>query len=158
MYAKLVSKNRTKGEYKCCVTRLAGTYPEWWWFFLVMIYNGFRNCGFLSMIPKLYAKIKNGTQTPHHVQKKAKMIKSKIKSILIWFSRIKGLCIRNLCLEKEFVSVQVTTTNTWVLLHDNAPCYTKHYVTEFWSGHGNGFTVPHFPNLSPFYAFFFSPD
>ena len=106
------------------------------------------NHGFWSTTPRQNAEVGSGTlQTPPR-PKKARISKSKIKSMLICFFNIQGI------VHKEFVPPGQTLNQTfywevperlrkrvahvrpgiacaWMLYHDNAPCHTAVSINEF---------------------------
>ena len=80
--------------------------------------------------------------------KKARMSKSKIKSMLFFILTVRGSSTRNLChqdklsiklfyreilerLRKRVARVRPGIARTWTLHHDNAPCHTAFSINEF---------------------------
>ena len=101
-------------------------------------------------------------------QKKARMSKSKIKTMLICFFDSQGV-VRNEFvpqgqtvnkqyygevlerLRKRVHRVRPEITDTWMLHHDNAPCHTAISVNEFLAKKGISVVPqpPYSPDLSP---------
>jgi len=103
--------------------------------------------GSLSTIQKQKDKVRNGTHLHHHIRK-ARMSKSKIKSILICFFDSQGIVCTKFVpqgqtvnqfyyreilgrLRKRVVRVRPSIANNWMLHHDNAPCHMAISVIEF---------------------------
>jgi len=110
--------------------------------------------------------------SPH--PKKARMSKSKIKSMLICFLTVRGSSRRNMChqdklsiklfyrevlerLRKRVAHVRPGTERTWMLHHDNAPCHTAVSINEFLAEKNIPVVPqsPYSPDLSPCDFFLF---
>ncbi|GFU65584.1 putative transposase [Trichonephila clavipes] len=131
--------------------------------------------GCLNTTRKPSAKAWNGT--PQHLQgqKKARMSKSKIKSMLIClffvFLIARESCTKSLCLKakrhfyrevlerlrKRAMRVGPNIKNSWVLHHDNAPCHTAISVNRLLASKNIPVAPqpPYSPDLSPWDFFFF---
>ena len=130
-----------------------------------------------SWILEYYPKTKRQSREWHTANsphpKKARMSKSKIKSMLICFFDSQGIVHKDLChqdklsiklfirkslrLRKMVAHVRTGIECTWMLQHDNAPCPTAVSINEFLAGK-NILVVPQppcLPDLSPCDFFIF---
>ena len=104
--------------------------------------------GFFSTIQKQKEKVRNGKHLHHHVRKKARRSKSKIKSCSSAFFDSEGVVHSEFVpqghtvnqfyycevlerLRKRAVRVRPSIADNWMLHHDNAPCHTAISVIEF---------------------------
>jgi hypothetical protein len=62
--------------------------------------------------------------------RKARMSKSKIKSMLICFFNCQGIAHKEFVPQGQTVHVRLSIANSWMLHHNNAPCHTAISVTR----------------------------
>ena len=127
-----------------------------------------RECSNTTLTPN--DKVWSGTRVKTPRPKKARMSKSKIKTMLICFFDSQGVVHNEFVPPRQTVNKQVLEwlrkrvhrvrpkiADTWMLHHDNAPCHTAISVNEFLVKKGISVVPqpPYSPDLSPCDFFFF---
>jgi len=130
--------------------------------------------GFWNTILTPNDKVRSGTRATHCTQIKARMSKSKIKTMLICFFNSQGIIYKEFVpqgptinkqyyceilerLIKRVHHVRPEIADTWMLHHDNAACHTAISVNKFLAKKGIS-VVPqpqYLPDLSPCDFFLF---
>ncbi|GFT95802.1 putative transposase [Trichonephila clavipes] len=130
--------------------------------------------GYLNTTRKPSARAWNGALQHLQGKKKARMSKSKIKSMLICFFDSQGIVHKEFVpqcqtvnqhfyrdvlerLRKRVMRVRRNIKNSWVLHHDNAPCHAAISVNRFLASKNIPVAPqpPYSPDLSPCDFFFF---